>query len=68
MIKNIILYILLISLSFNQEIITFDSSKPDGTPRKLLDTSALSNLGWQAKTDIDQGLRKSYDWFLENCT
>lgn len=40
--------------------IRFDSSKPDGTPRKLLDVSRLSNLGWDAKTGLPQGLAKSY--------
>jgi len=46
--------------------LTFDTSKPDGAPRKLLDTSKLSNLGWQAKTSLDDGLSQAYRWFLEN--
>ena len=44
----------------------FDPSKPDGTPRKLLDSSALTTLGWQASTSLEAGLRASYDWFLRN--
>ncbi len=43
---------------------TYDSSKPDGTPRKLLDVSRLAALGWRASTDLETGLRRSYDWFL----
>ncbi len=44
--------------------VVFDSSKPDGTPRKLLDVSRLSALGWQAKIGLEQGLRDTYAWFL----
>jgi GDP-L-fucose synthase len=40
--------------------IRFDASKPDGTPRKLLDVSRISALGWHAKTPLDQGIRKAY--------
>lgn len=47
-------------------IIKYDASKPDGTPRKLLDVSRLSKLGWQAKIDLRQGLERTYRWFLEN--
>jgi GDP-L-fucose synthase len=46
--------------------IHFDPSKPDGTPRKLLDVSKLSALGWQSKIQLKEGIRKTYDWFLEN--
>ncbi len=46
--------------------ITFDSSKPDGTPRKLMDVSRLKSLGWQYKTQLEDGLRLSYQWFLAN--
>jgi len=46
--------------------IRFDSSKPDGTPRKLLDSSRLSAMGWTAKTSLTDGLRLTYDWFLQN--
>ncbi|GAB2889658.1 GDP-L-fucose synthase family protein [Microbulbifer echini] len=41
----------------------FDTSKPDGTPRKLLDTSLLSELGWAPKTMLGQGLRNTYEWY-----
>jgi GDP-L-fucose synthase len=46
--------------------IVFDSSRPDGTPRKLLDVSALSALGWTARTSLRSGLEAYYGWFLEN--
>jgi GDP-L-fucose synthase len=42
---------------------TFDTSKPDGTPRKLLDVSRLSALGWQARTGLRDGLAETYAWF-----
>ena len=44
----------------------FDSSKPDGTPRKLLDVSRLTALGWRARTNLGEGLRKTYEWYLSN--
>jgi GDP-L-fucose synthase len=44
--------------------IEFDSSKPDGTPRKLLDVSLLASQGWTAKTNLDQGLKKTYRNYL----
>jgi GDP-L-fucose synthase len=44
--------------------IRFDTSKPDGTPRKLLDVSLLRSLGWSASIPLDQGLERTYDWFL----
>ncbi len=42
---------------------TFDTSKPDGTPQKLLDVSRLTELGWSAKTNLKQGLAQTYQWF-----
>ncbi len=45
--------------------IVHDSSRPDGTPRKLLDLSKLNALGWQARIDLDTGLRETYAWFRE---
>jgi GDP-L-fucose synthase len=42
----------------------FDSTKPDGTPRKLMDVSRLQRLGWQAKIDLKTGLTDAYQWFL----
>jgi len=44
----------------------FDSSKPDGTPRKLMDVSRLKALGWQASISLEDGLRDAYRWFVEN--
>jgi GDP-L-fucose synthase len=44
----------------------FDASKPDGTPRKLLDVSKINSLGWQAKISLEDGLRSTYEWFLDN--
>lgn len=41
----------------------FDSSKPDGTPRKLMDVSRLARLGWRASVDLQEGLAETYDWF-----
>ncbi|WP_212934677.1 GDP-L-fucose synthase [Bacillus hominis] len=43
----------------------FDTSKPDGTPRKLVDVTKLNALGWKATTSLDEGLKKAYDWFLQ---
>ena len=45
--------------------IVYDSSKPDGTPRKLLDITRINNLGWKAKTDLKTGIQKTYKWYLE---
>ena len=44
----------------------FDSSKPDGNPRKLLDSSLINNYGWKSSTTLDTGLRIAYDWFISN--
>lgn len=44
----------------------FDTSKPDGTPRKLLDVSRLQGLGWQARIPLQQGLISTYDWFCQH--
>lgn len=46
--------------------LTFDSSKPDGTPRKLMDVSRLKSLGWLASTRLEEGLSQTYSWFLEH--
>jgi len=46
--------------------LTFDSSKPDGTPRKLMDVSRLKALGWRAETSLEEGLTETYQWFLDN--
>jgi GDP-L-fucose synthase len=44
----------------------FDSTKPDGTPRKLLDVSRLNGLGWQPRISLETGIEKTYDWFKEH--
>ncbi|EKO3378589.1 GDP-L-fucose synthase [Vibrio fluvialis] len=46
--------------------VVFDSTKPDGTPRKLMDVSRLSDLGWRYQVDLETGLTKTYQWFLAN--
>ena len=46
--------------------IVYDSSKPDGTLRKLLDVSRLHSLGWRAKTGLRDGIKKTYEWYLQN--
>ena len=43
----------------------FDTSKPDGTPRKVLDVTRLRDLGWSPRFDLDTGIRSTYQWFLE---
>ncbi len=46
--------------------IIWDSSKPDGTPRKLMDVSKMANQGWNAKITLENGIQSTYNWFLEN--
>jgi len=46
--------------------IRYDSTKPDGTPRKLLDVTRMKTLGWQAKINLETGLSQTYQWFLEH--
>jgi GDP-L-fucose synthase len=46
--------------------ISFDATKPDGAPRKLLDVSRLTNMGWTARVPLEEGIRQTYDWFLTN--
>lgn len=45
----------------------FNTEKPDGTPRKLLDVSKLEGLGWKYKVELRDGIKSSYEWFVENC-
>jgi GDP-L-fucose synthase len=52
-------------VGFNGKI-SWDTSKPDGTPRKVTDMSKLHSLGWQHKVEIEDGLKRTYDWFLKN--
>jgi GDP-L-fucose synthase len=53
------------TVGFNGEL-RFDPSKPDGTPRKLLDTSRMTALGWQPKIHLKAGLASTYEWFREH--
>jgi len=46
--------------------ILWDKSKPDGTPRKLMDVSKMRDLGWSYSTELNEGIEKTYQWFLEN--
>ena len=46
--------------------IVWDAEKPDGTPRKLMDVSKMKNVGWSYTTELQQGIEKTYAWFLEN--
>jgi GDP-L-fucose synthase len=46
--------------------IAYDPNKPDGTPRKLLDCSRLTSLGWQARTPLAEGIARTYAWYLES--
>lgn len=46
--------------------VVFDASKPDGTPRKLLDVTRLNQLGWKASIDLETGLRETYKWYVSN--
>jgi GDP-L-fucose synthase len=52
-------------IEFDGEII-YDTSKPDGTLRKLLDVSRINSLGWKAKTGLTDGIKKTYKWYLQN--
>jgi len=47
-------------------LVVFDATKPDGTPRKLLDVSRLRDLGWQYSVELEDGLQRAYAWFLDN--
>jgi GDP-L-fucose synthase len=46
--------------------IDWDSTKPDGTPRKLLDISRLTDLGWKPGINLEDGIRSTYEWYLAN--
>ena len=52
-------------VGFNGEV-EFDKDMPDGNPRKLLDSSLINELGWESKIDLDEGLAKTYEWYLDN--
>ncbi|MFY9243764.1 MAG: GDP-L-fucose synthase [Polaribacter sp.] len=46
--------------------IIWDATKPDGTPRKLMDVSKMAAIGWEYATELEEGIEKTYDWFLKN--
>jgi GDP-L-fucose synthase len=46
--------------------IVWDASKPDGTPRKLMDVSKMKGMGWRYTTELEEGIQRTYDWFLDN--
>ena len=46
--------------------VEYDFSRPDGTPRKLMDVSRINSLGWKYNTDLTEGIKKTYDWFKSN--
>jgi GDP-L-fucose synthase len=46
--------------------LVFDTSKPDGTPRKVLDVTRLRALGWQPSTRLDDGIAETYDWYVRH--
>ena len=52
-------------VGFNGELV-FNTEKPDGTPRKLMDVSKMKKMGWEYSTELQQGIEKTYAWFLEN--
>ena len=53
------------TIGFEGEL-KFDSTMPDGNPRKLLDSSLINELGWKSKIDLNEGLAKTYKWYIEN--
>jgi GDP-L-fucose synthase len=52
----------------HQGEIIWDNTKPDGTPRKLLDVSKMTAQGWKAKISLEEGVKSTYQWFLENAS
>ena len=52
-------------VGFDGEIL-WDTTKPDGTPRKLLDVSRITDLGWRPTISLEEGLRSTYEWFKTN--
>jgi len=53
------------TVNYSGELV-FNTDKPDGTPRKLLDVAKLKKAGWQAKINLDDGVRNTYQWYLDN--
>lgn len=54
------------AITGHQGDIVWDTDKPDGTPRKLLDVSKISEEGWNHQIDVEEGIRKTYEWYVEN--
>ena len=54
------------NITGHQGKIIWDATKPDGTPRKLMDITKMHNLGWKHQINLEEGIQKTYDWFLEN--
>ena len=50
----------------HQGNILWDANKPDGTPRKLMDVSKMKEIGWRYSTELEEGIKKTYTWFLKN--
>jgi GDP-L-fucose synthase len=53
------------TIGYDGEIL-FDDSKPDGTMRKLTDVTKLNNLGWKHKIEVEEGVQKLYNWYIQN--
>lgn len=53
------------TVGYSGEIV-WDTSRPNGTPRKLLDVSRIEATGWKYTTELEDGVQKAYEWFLEN--
>ena len=51
---------------YPEAVLTFDASKPDGMPRKLLDVSRLHGMGWRHRTGLREGIASTYRWFVEH--
>ena len=49
----------------HQGKIVWDDSKPDGTPRKWMDVSRMNTLGWKATIDLEEGIKRTYDWYVQ---
>jgi GDP-L-fucose synthase len=54
-----------LNVGFNGELV-WDTTKPDGTPRKMLDVTRINALGWQAQVELETGLARTYDWYLRH--
>jgi GDP-L-fucose synthase len=60
------LAIIIQKITGHQGDIVWDSAKPDGTPRKLMDVSKMKAMGWQYSTELEEGIEKTYNWYLSN--